>query len=163
MSSIWGTCHFTAENKRESTLKSIMVIALDMNFLKILNDTFGHKAGDIGLKALAELLSDFVRDTDTVARIGGDEYLVVMPIQSDKSGIHEKIFQRLLKRLDQLKISFTSKDSQIITDYKINTAAGFSIMDQNQPEKTVEKLREDADKALYKNKEAMKEAMKEAN
>jgi diguanylate cyclase (GGDEF)-like protein len=55
------------------------VVSLDVDRLKIINDTLGHAAGDQLLRAISERLLNITRDTDTVARVGGDEFILLMP------------------------------------------------------------------------------------
>lgn len=64
----------------------ISVVALDMDYLKTVNDRFGHAVGDQLLKALADCLRDNTRSTDTVARLGGDEFVVMM-VQCERDNI----------------------------------------------------------------------------
>ena len=55
------------------------IVFIDLDRFKVVNDTLGHDAGDVLLKALAERIKLAVRDTDTVARMGGDEFMLVLP------------------------------------------------------------------------------------
>jgi diguanylate cyclase (GGDEF)-like protein/PAS domain S-box-containing protein len=59
--------------------ETVGVVYLDLNAFKPVNDTFGHAAGDVVLKTVADRLVATVREYDTVARIGGDEFLVLFP------------------------------------------------------------------------------------
>lgn len=55
------------------------VICADMDRLKAINDTFGHAAGDVAIRAVADHLSHGVREMDTVGRFGGDEFVLIVP------------------------------------------------------------------------------------
>lgn len=59
--------------------KGVAVLFVDLNDFKPINDAFGHEAGDAVLKAVAQRLAGGVREADTVGRIGGDEFLVILP------------------------------------------------------------------------------------
>jgi diguanylate cyclase (GGDEF)-like protein len=65
----------------------LAVLNLDMDGLKPINDTHGHKAGDEAIKALAERISEGSRDTDTVARVGGDEFAMVLVPVDGRPGV----------------------------------------------------------------------------
>ena len=65
--------------------QSFAVLQIDMNDFKALNDTYGHHAGDAMLRHLAELLSDMARDDWVLARIGGDEFTLLLPGVGDLS------------------------------------------------------------------------------
>ncbi len=76
--------------------ENFALIFLDLDKFKLLNDNFGHAAGDLVLQQIAWRLQDSIRASDTVGRIGGDEFVVLMPellAPNDALGLAEKIRQ----------------------------------------------------------------------
>jgi len=78
----------------------VALMLIDLDRFKIINDTYGHHAGDELIIAVAHRLSGLMRACDTVGRIGGDEFLVVMP-EVDTIGQVEALAQRILEALSQ--------------------------------------------------------------
>lgn len=65
------------------------ILLIDLNRFKPINDTYGHLAGDIVLQTVASRLKEALRASDTVARIGGDEFVVVLPMLTGPAGAEE--------------------------------------------------------------------------
>ncbi len=74
-----------ARSKRHSM--SLSCLMLDVDYFKEVNDKFGHLAGDMVLRELADLLQNVVRATDVVSRYGGEEFIIVLP-QTDWQGAY---------------------------------------------------------------------------
>jgi diguanylate cyclase (GGDEF)-like protein/PAS domain S-box-containing protein len=89
------------------------VLVIDLDNFKDINDTFGHKAGDDVLKGVAGLLRQRLRHTDTVARIGGDEFAVLLP-QVDAAHV-ETVADELVKAL--------SRQMAVLADQTIRVTA----------------------------------------
>jgi len=87
------------EMDRARSLQSpLAILILDVDQLKSVNDTYGHKAGDVALANLAKLVVKCVRTSDIPARLGGDEYGVIMP-ETDKDGAFS-VAKRLQRALE---------------------------------------------------------------
>lgn len=126
--------------KRNKSKLSICYI--DVDGLKEVNDTYGHQEGDEVLKLVGGFLKEATREIDIVCRLGGDEFLLVLPQCS--------IDQTLTAwgRIAQKKADFNTKG---IKPYKINLSRGFAEYDPDN-EKTVDQLIATADQEMYKHK-----------
>ena len=114
---------------------------VDLDGFKEVNDTIGHDAGDEVLVGVAKRLTDCVRETDTVARIGGDEFTVVITEVSDKDAIANVA----KKIIDSVSEPF------ILSDGAAQTTIGASVGIAIYPDhgKNAEALVRLADKAMY--------------
>ena len=83
---------------RESELVPI-VMFMDMDGLKAINDTYGHSEGDIAISAFANILKQILREEDIVGRIGGDEFVVFSSVKSKVNA--EKVEQRIREKMDE--------------------------------------------------------------
>jgi diguanylate cyclase (GGDEF)-like protein len=108
------------ELDRARSLQSpLAILVLDVDRLKSVNDTYGHKVGDIVLANLAKLLVKCTRTSDIPARLGGDEFGVVMP-ETDKDGAFA-VAKRLQRALDVTPVYEQDGDS-----LKMNVSLGVS-------------------------------------
>ena len=82
-----------ARSRRQGS--PLVLMSLDLDKFKAINDTHGHLAGDAVLKAFAERLSTCVRDVDAVARLGGDEFVVLIE-DARTPQVAEVIAQKIL-------------------------------------------------------------------
>lgn len=90
--------------------RQIAVMFLDLDGLKLINDRYGHEAGDIVLKTVASWLTETLRESDSVGRLGGDEYLLILPSvsgQNDALEAARRILQAMSKplKIDQTELS----------------------------------------------------------
>lgn len=121
----------------------LTVISFDLNNFKQINDKYGHPVGDLVLKEFAERLNKSVRVSDYAVRMGGDEFLVILP-----ECPHEQV-QALFNRL--VAIEVIHNGSHIPVTY----SAGWAGFEAGEP---AEKFLERADSLLYTNKRASKQA-----
>jgi diguanylate cyclase len=90
-----------------------MVLALDIDHFKRVNDVHGHAAGDLVLKAVAQVLLDTVRPMDTVARVGGEEFAIIMPNCPPTYG--HTVAERLLRRVEQATVAVATQQTVRVT------------------------------------------------
>ncbi len=120
----------------------VAVIILDLDDFKTINDSLGHQVGDSLLKAVAERLIKSVREGDTVARMGGDEFMVILPdfAQSQSAVV---VTQKILSTLEQ---PFLIDGNELHT----TASAGISVFPDNTND--AESLIKQADIAMYLSK-----------
>jgi diguanylate cyclase (GGDEF)-like protein len=118
----------------------VSMLMLDVNGLKMVNDTWGHSAGDVLLRDTATILTRAMRGEDIIARIGGDEFVVIMP-GTDRAA-SDKVIERIRHAIQQF--NGTHPDHQ-----PISLAVGSATVDLN--EALMEVLKR-ADQAMYDNK-----------
>jgi diguanylate cyclase (GGDEF)-like protein/PAS domain S-box-containing protein len=131
-----------AQARRENKLLALMF--LDLDKFKPVNDTLGHDIGDMLLKQVAKRLQLSVRATDTVARIGGDEFIVLLPTIEDTADaviVAEKI-------LEALNLPFE------ISGHKLNISSSIGIALFPQHASDEHSLMVNADSAMYHSKSA---------
>ncbi|MCG7519087.1 GGDEF domain-containing protein [Ruegeria sp. Ofav3-42] len=116
---------------------------LDLDFFKSVNDHLGHAAGDFVLQQAARIMEEETRNEDTVARIGGDEFVIIFKGLVDESVLSD-VASRLIKRLRQ-PMMFENTPCQISAS--IGTALSTQFSSPNAAE-----LLNAADQALYEAK-----------
>jgi diguanylate cyclase (GGDEF)-like protein len=119
------------------------MLFVDLDGLKMINDTFGHRAGDESLIQVAALLATGVRHTDVVARIGGDEFGILLEA-SDESDAHDTA-TRLIEQICHCEFTH---DGEALP---LSVAIGVGMIDSLD---TAESVMERADEAMYRRKAA---------
>jgi len=115
-----------------------LLLYLDLDYLKLANDRFGHAAGDAMLMDAAELLKSLFRSTDVVARIGGDEFVVLAS--------HYSSSEEVLARLNHALQVFRQRTGRPLS---LSVGAAESSL---QADQSLEHLLSQADAAMYANK-----------
>ena len=131
--------------KNQHSKKSLAVLMIDIDHFKPINDTHGHKAGDEALKIFAQRLKDNLRDFDLVARLGGEEFVAILPDVSERRTF--VVAERLRRAISDEAFEVGSKEGPI----NITTSIGGTIIDFE--DHTVQEVIDRADKALYEAKE----------
>ena len=128
------------DTKRNLPLTAVMI---DVDGLKLVNDTFGHDAGDLLLKKTADILVKECRADDIISRLGGDEFIILLPKTSSEEAkvIVERIHKQVRKeRIEAVNLSISygintkNEESEIIQDI-------FKIADIEMYHKKIKKKR----------------------
>lgn len=120
--------------------KKFSLMFLDLNNFKEVNDKFGHDIGDQVLQGVAKRFSNLLRKTDTICRLGGDEFIILLPRLAQP---RENTVDVVLKILNSLNEPFLIKDNKIY----VNTSIGIALYPDNGEEGEI--LIKSADKAMY--------------
>jgi diguanylate cyclase (GGDEF)-like protein len=119
------------------------MLFVDVDGLKAINDSFGHRAGDEALIQVADLLSSGVRKSDVCARIGGDEFGILLE-SSDDSAAHETA-ARLIDQISACEVLYEGEA------LPLGVAIGVGMIDAQD---TAEAVMDRADEAMYARKAA---------
>ncbi len=134
---------FTKSNEQKDS--SVALILCDLDGLKYMNDNYGHREGDTLIKTTAGLLNQFSSNTITVARIGGDEFVLIVAEQTEEE--IEKLVNRILKEIDI--------HNNNGTDVTIEISIGYAFASNSMGR--MKELFAQADKNMYKDKAERKQ------
>lgn len=125
--------------KRNKT--ELLLFYLDLDNLKHINDSFGHEEGDAALIRTADILKSTFRMTDTIARVGGDEFAILIDKDPEVTADHvlSRITNNTVARNEENKL------------YKVSMSIGISEFNPRNP-CSINDLLSRADKKMYKEK-----------
>jgi diguanylate cyclase (GGDEF)-like protein/PAS domain S-box-containing protein len=129
----------TRNNPREG---AVGVLAIDVDHFKLVNDTYGHATGDACLKVVAARLTSRIRKIDTVARVGGEEFMAVV------SGLHNEADAMMVAQ--QLVAAFREPLRLSDCDLPVTISIGVALFPDHGTD--IEAIRRLADEALYRAK-----------
>lgn len=133
-------CNLEIEHIEQNGIRPVSIISVDITGLKMINDYLGHARGDELLTKAASLMRKSLRRSDCIGRIGGDEFLIILPGCDHAKG--EKV-------LEKLKTTFAEYNARN-PDLPVFAAAGLASSDSM--EQTVAATMEQADEEMYRDK-----------
>ncbi|GIU45770.1 hypothetical protein TUM4438_20050 [Shewanella sairae] len=129
--------------------KKLVIAYLDIDNFKSINDNYGHKIGDLVLKAVAEILKKATKDCDTIARIGGDEFIVITSfVDEEHSFAYQRILHTLRKQLECALCTSLKVDGMTIN---LSVSIGLHLVTDTSIE--VSSLISHADSEMFKHKQ----------
>ena len=135
--------------EKKYPVQSVMVIFLDVKDFKKLNDEHGHAVGDRALIIVAERLKKSIKRNDSAFRVGGDEFIALLPINENNPQTCEAIFERIKNKINA-DLSVNDGTQNI----PFSISMGFEILNKGD-DTTSEEVLEKADKKMYVDKNKM--------
>ncbi|KUK10058.1 MAG: Uncharacterized protein XD50_1645 [Clostridia bacterium 41_269] len=142
LTGLYNRAFFEKEMNRlqDKKLNSLGIVVIDVDGLKIINDSMGHTVGDELLKAAADILKAAFRKGDVVARVGGDEFAVLLP------NVEEEDLKKISSRVESLIEEYNKKHSGL----PLSMTLGYSVAHGESI--NVDELFKKADNNMYKKK-----------
>lgn len=133
-------------NVAERSKRAMLLFSADLDMMKYINDTFGHREGDQALIDIASILREAFRKTDIICRMGGDEFAILAIDTAEKTG------EVLLKRLDSILETYNGREGR---KYKLSMSVGVVYYNPENPS-SLEELMIQADALMYEEKRKKK-------
>jgi diguanylate cyclase (GGDEF)-like protein len=143
-------CTLMASRRRSSDRVSI--VAVDVDYFKLLNDTYGHQVGDVVLRSIGNAIQASVRDEDVPARYGGEEFMVLL--RNPGVGVALEIGERIRQSVRDMDLAEAG-----VTD-RVTVSVG--VASSHTAGETIDEIVERADRALYTAKRTGRDRVVEA-
>ena len=126
------------------------LVVLDLDYFKRVNDTLGHQAGDLVLKAVARVLEGRIRESDVLARLGGDEFAIILPRTREREA-------RIVG--EAISAAIREHDMGPAGAPRMTASIGIAVFDPD-PRATVATVMSEADMAMYAAKQAGRDSLR---
>ncbi|WP_331445852.1 diguanylate cyclase [Natranaerobius thermophilus] len=142
LTGIYNRAYFEEELERldNSQEYPVTVISFDVDGLKLINDTIGHEQGDELIKTAAKIIDKSLRSSDIFARVGGDEFAILLPNTNNSNG--GKVVNRILNNIQK----YNQKNGKLPVQISVGKATA------SYPEESLKGALTEADKNMYQNK-----------
>lgn len=122
----------------------LSMLMMDIDFFKNINDSYGHKAGDLVLQKFANVCKNILREVDVIGRMGGEEFAILLPETTGERAL--EVAQRLRQEIENTRVAWENQDQPI----QFTVSVGVATMATHQA--SVESMLQEADTALYQAK-----------
>jgi diguanylate cyclase (GGDEF)-like protein len=142
----------TLMSSRRRSSDRVAIVAIDVDHFKLLNDTYGHQAGDQVLRSIGNAIQASVREDDVPARYGGEEFVVLL--RNPAAGVALEIGERIRQNVREMDLAETG-----VTD-RVTVSVG--VASGQEAGETIDEILERADRALYAAKRTGRDRVVEA-
>lgn len=125
---------------------SLGILFIDMDGLKVINDSLGHAMGDLAIRSISNAILNSVPDDALPVRYGGDEFLVLLPVEDE---------MRILKVLQRVRSILSLEGKKLGAPDMLDISAGYVISEPGE-KKTLDEYVREADELMYREKKAKK-------
>jgi diguanylate cyclase (GGDEF)-like protein len=132
-------------NRSKRSDKHYVIVFIDLNHFKQINDFYGHLTGDLVLKEIADIIINNIRSYDIAARYGGDEFIIILP--STEMSDAESLIERMQVKFKAYSLQYTKQN--------FNVGFGVASSEGRSLEETIKQ----ADESLYIHKNNLKESI----
>jgi len=139
------------------------LIFIDINDLKVVNDNFGHSAGDKLITETVNYLKTKFREADSIIRIGGDELIIFCKNENNNNDFKKNLEEKMAdiwQKASPIQIVFADG---LTNEIDMSFAYGVAVFDTKEGDKEVEDVQKRADKLMYKKKKEMKKEKAKAH
>ena len=136
-------------NENLNNESEFAIVMIDVNFLKMINDNYGHSAGDSYLAGCCKVICNIYKHSP-VFRVGGDEFVVIL---------YGTDYQERYERIKEMKDTFEQSYRQTDVDPWLRYSVAFGMAEFSSEDGTVEAVCERADKEMYKEKASFKRSL----
>ena len=140
--SFFDRAQHAIQRVREGSLPGLYICMLDLDHFKRINDSFGHAVGDIVIQGVAGILRENTREEDTAARVGGEEFALI--IGSDDTTRVSRALERIREKIEETTFS--------IQEVRLGVTVSIGVSRFNTRETDIQVALTRADNALYKAK-----------
>ncbi|MGR8929618.1 MAG: diguanylate cyclase [Gammaproteobacteria bacterium] len=131
-------------NRAKRYHNRLSVFMMDIDWFKKINDSYGHKIGDVVLKKLAEVCAETLREVDIVGRIGGEEFAIMLPqIDTEKA----------VPVAERLRVAIANTQIRLDNGSPLQFTVSIGLSSLNSKDDDIDTLLHQADQALYQAKE----------
>lgn len=132
----WGSYEY---DRAVRFKRSLSIIYFDLDHFKEVNDTFGHQAGDIILQKITNRCQNVIRNVDLLARVGGEEFLIILPETDQETGY--QVAERIRQEINNIPF--------LINDQEIKVTISLGVTELSPKTKDLEEMISAADQAMY--------------